>query len=176
MSEEPDLHDLVAAFDLHAVWKALKEAYRRGEEAERARVLKAIGAVPISSKVINGDTAAAAPAPAVGAAAMISDDEDDGAKRAPRGLTREVVTKILDQDLNGLTMADIQDRAVRMDNRLSAKTVYNELNREKGKLYVVAAGRWFLMPPSGASQVRPQPETESAERWRGLLPERINAV
>ena len=55
---------------------------------------------------------------------------DARVKRAPRGLTREVLARVFAENPKGLTMEATQDAAVALDERISRKTVYNEMYRE----------------------------------------------
>lgn len=146
MTGTPDIRDLLAPFDLGAIERALLEAYRRGEAAGVAKgeaLLRSRLESVLASGSEAGPTVAGSPGPA--AQAEVELEQDGGPSRAPRGLTREVITLILSiQDAQ--TTQQVQDQAVAMDARLSAKTVYNELNRERGKLYRHSLGRWSLIP------------------------------
>lgn len=133
MTYSPRVADLTEAFDTTAIQRALEIAYARGFQDGKDAFKKA---------VLNMD----APAPEAGGAESVADDsnpEDDG-KRAPRGLTRAVITHLL--KLKGaMTMADIQREAVALDRRVSPKTVYNELRREDGQVYRYRNDLWSLV-------------------------------
>lgn len=144
----PNLDDLIAKFGVDALRPLLLEAYRRGENAAesrlRATVLQALGA-PVPFVSPDGPQVRAPAAPDAQPVILgDEDDADDSTPRAPRGLTREVVTMLL-EDRPGLPTLELQEGAVMFDSRLSAKTVYNELNREKGVRYRLALGRWYLI-------------------------------
>ncbi|ODT62172.1 MAG: hypothetical protein ABS77_07585 [Phenylobacterium sp. SCN 69-14] len=156
MSHDPDIDDLLAPFGQDALRAALQEAFRRGEESMRARMLSVLGAPtappPKSTK--------SEPAPGH----MFPDDaseETDAQARAPRGLAREVIDMIL-RDSTPLPTNDIQRMAMDLDERISAKTIYNELNRGKDKLYRLSMGRWSLVNPTEGA-----PSREEVEAWIG---------
>ena len=67
--------------------------------------------------------------------------------RAPRGSIRKIVIPILvAAPPEGLTAAEIVAGARKVDPSLSSGGVHNELNRQKGRVYVNEEGRWRLMP------------------------------
>jgi hypothetical protein len=115
----------------HAISEAIREAYRAGEDAARSRVLEAIGA----------QTKPSEPRPAV---FISSSKSDDAFRRAPKGLTKEVVTTLLSQKPDGLFLEEVQELAVGHDSRLSQKTVYNELMRGRRAEYRHVMGKWYL--------------------------------
>ena len=124
MSHDPQLEDLLASFSEASWHRALREAYRRGQDAMRREILAAL------QSEVPSDTAGQV-------------DDDDGG-RAPRGLAREVIQMILHEHPN-IGTGLVQEQAITLDRRLSPKTVYNELNREKGRLYRLHLGRWSLI-------------------------------
>lgn len=142
MAPQPDLSDLIATIDADAIKSALLEAYTRGvaagrqqgQEALRASVLGALG---------EGLAPTTATSTAETAGSVVPGSEPV-APRAPRGLTREVIFAILTTE-PGLTTPVIQSQALLLDDRVSPKTVYNELNRERGVLYEEVLGRWSLI-------------------------------
>jgi hypothetical protein len=125
MSHDPHLEDLLASFSEASWRRALHEAYRRGQDAMRREIL-----ATLQSEIPSQ-------------AADQVDDDDGG--RAPRGLAREVIQMILQEHPN-IGTGLVQEQAITLDRRLSPKTVYNELNREKGRLYRLNLGRWSLIP------------------------------
>lgn len=149
MSSDHPLDRLIATFDPAVFQRALLEAYRIGKadgEAEvRANLMKVLA--PANLTIVT---------PAENRSLAEADEAGESTERAPRGLTRQVVAAILDQE-PGLTMPEIQKRAVLMDSRVSEKTVYNEINREKGKLYQQNLGRWRLVRP---------PPSEGGSLWQ----------
>lgn len=58
--------------------------------------------------------------------------------------------------------AEIQAMATHLDERITAKTVYNELNRGKDKLYRLSMGRWSLIALQGSAEAR-----DEMEGWLG---------
>lgn len=127
MSHDPHIDDLLSPFSEEALRQALQEAFRRGQDAMRSEILA----------TLQTNITLPSPAPAM--------DGDDESVRAPRGLARQVIQMILHEGGEMITQS-IQDRAVELDRRLSPKTIYNELNREKGRLYRLHLGRWSLIP------------------------------
>lgn len=171
MAAISDLSDLFAGFSAEAFAAAIEEAYARGRADEhalmRAIVMQAIGNEPVTPQptthpVLGNATPAGGIRQRFPTDNQAEDDESPG-QRAPRGLTREVVTKFL-KERPGLAMLDLQRLAVEFDARLSPKTVYNEVNREKDKLYRLVLGRWYLVEAGIA-----EPETEDARIRRELL-------
>jgi hypothetical protein len=139
----------VLAAASEAIAAAVEEAYRAGELAARERVLAAIG--------VTG----AAPAVAV---AMSSSPGvvrvDDTGRRAPRGLTKEVVTRVLRENPGGLSLEDVQRLALGHDRRLAEKTVYNELMRGRSAEYRHVEGKWHLTASLPNVRVASHPEVE----------------
>lgn len=156
MSHDPNIDDLLAPFGQDVLRSALREAYRRGEESMRARLLSVLGAPPNASTPT--------PQKTLPPGHMAPDDiadETEAQARAPRGLAREVIEMIL-RDGPSLPTQDIQRAATDLDERISAKTVYNELNRGKDKLYRLSMGRWSLINPTANA-----PSREEMEAWLG---------
>ncbi|MDP2011803.1 MAG: hypothetical protein Q8K11_16645 [Phenylobacterium sp.] len=90
-----------------------------------------------------------------------SEDGDDGQSRAPRGLAREVIGMIL-SERGALSTSDLQRLGSELDARVSPKTVYNELNRGKDRLYRLSMGRWSLIHAGGNA-----PTHNDLEDWLG---------
>jgi hypothetical protein len=145
MASDHPLDRLIAAFDPNVFQRALLEAYNLGKDdgaAEvRANLMKVLAPDNLQVTTPAQNRAEMEPRPSEGA-----EDSEGSAPRAPRGLTREVVSLILETE-PGLLMPEIQKKAVEIDARVSGKTVYNEINREKGKLYQQHLGRWRLITP-----------------------------
>ena len=129
MPDRSDLEDLVASFNAEAFRAALEEAFRRGQAATRNEILHTLGATPMIEPR--------------------GSETGDDAARAPRGLTREVVTDVL-RGNDPMTTQEVQELAQMVDDRVLPKTVYNELNRERGKRYTYAMGRWSLIHKPGS--------------------------
>ena len=164
MQDPTALDDLIAQFDPTAFQRALAEAYRRGvaagEIAARDKVLAVLA--PSASRP-TGATIPSVPEGLSHPSPGRSEDRDideENAKRAPRGLTREVITLVLG-DEPGLEINDLQAKVVAFDERVSPKTVYNEVNREKGRLYRERFGKWFLIKES---DVEAQPPSIGSPR------------
>jgi len=155
------IDDLIATLDATAIRRAVETAYNRGfqdGEAAFKRAVNGLTVAPAQSKA--GESP---PVP------QTSPRESDGAKRAPRGLTRAVIFKILRANPT-LSMTDIQERAVAEDAQVSGKTVYNELKRERGKLYREFGGMWSLIEGRSAEPVGfPSiAKEEDADPYQGL--------
>lgn len=67
-------------------------------------------------------------------------------KRAPKGLTDAVLKKVFEQHPEGLVMEAVQEAAMAIDDRISAKTVYNTLYRETKTYFKDDFGRWQPIP------------------------------
>lgn len=147
MSHEPDLEDLLSSVSVDAFRAALQEAYRRGEESMRRKMLLALGVHGAEIHSTHFDAA--------------SEDDDDAQSRAPRGLAREVIATVLGQR-GALATADLQRIASKVDPRVSPKTVYNELNRGRDKLYRLSMGRWNMINAGGTT-----PTDDELEAWLG---------
>ena len=120
----------VSAAITTAIQAVVEEAFRAGEASARRRVLAAI----------NGG----APDSAAGLPSSTLPGEVEGSRRAPRGLTKEVVTRLLTNNPQGLPLERVQELALRADSRLAEKTVYNELMRGRMAEYRVIEGTWWL--------------------------------
>lgn len=72
--------------------------------------------------------------------------------RAPRGLLREVVKKILKQQ-PGLTVTEVAALAPKMDGRLSERSVGGEIRRGEGIQYRREGKRWFLIQKPSAPDI-----------------------
>ncbi|MDP1631824.1 MAG: hypothetical protein Q8L66_10440 [Caulobacter sp.] len=149
MLDEPNLDHLVALFDTTAIRRALIEAHRLGievgEQRERDRILQAVSGAPQAARAAASETPSNIVSTTSAENASTREDDQEKAPRAPRGLTRELVMLVL-EDAPGSTTSEIQKRAVALDQRVSEKTVYNELNRERGRLYRQSADRWSMIP------------------------------
>lgn len=155
MADNPNIDDLALAFDAGAFRRALEEAYRRGEEAGVAKG-EAVMRSRLEALLHGGAPAKPTREPvdqaATGKAKDTAEEGGETASRAPRGLTREVIMMIL-SDKAEQTTDQIQSQAVAFDERLSSKTVYNELIRERDKLYRQTLGKWSLIQQQGASAI-----------------------
>lgn len=153
MSHDPNIEDLIAPFGADALREALREAFRRGEESMRTKMLSVLDAAPQAA------TSHGAPSPPSPEAQPA--DDVGGGTRAPRGLAREVIDMIL-RSGSPMPTAEIQAMATHLDERITAKTVYNELNRGKDKLYRLSMGRWSLIALQGSAEAR-----DEMEGWLG---------
>lgn len=63
--------------------------------------------------------------------------------RAPRGLLRQVVTKILEEH-PGLTITEVTELAPKIDARISDRSVGGEIRRGEGIQYRREGKKWFL--------------------------------
>lgn len=133
MEHSRRITDLVEALDVSAITRALENAYLRGFQDGKEAFRKAV-------LTIAADTPADHQAESRASGA----EEFEDGKRAPRGLTRAVITGLLKQK-GAMTMADIQSASVATDARVSPKTVYNELKREKDRLYRERNDLWSLI-------------------------------
>ncbi|GAB5427369.1 MAG: hypothetical protein Devi2KO_08280 [Devosia indica] len=66
--------------------------------------------------------------------------------RAPRGSVRRAVLSVLLPNPEGLAASDIVARAQEIDPSISAGGIHNELNRQKGTIYVNEGGLWRVPP------------------------------
>jgi len=155
------IEDLIESLDVTVIRRAIETAYNRGFEDGEAAFRDAVSSIRVSARQEKGhESPPARQAPS---------RDPEGAKRAPRGLTRAVIIKVL-RNNGGMSMTAIQERAVAEDEQVSAKTVYNELKRERGKLYREIAGRWSLMEdrpaePTGFLSSLKQEEIEPYEQF-----------
>lgn len=150
MSNDPSIDDLLAPFSQDALRAALQEAFRRGEDSMRTKLLFLLDA-QLPSTTVPATAPAGQPESEVFSDA--ADDEADAHARAPRGLAREVIDLIL-RSGPPLSTSDIQKLAAELDQRVSSKTVYNELNRGRDKLYRLSMGRWSMINPAGSAAPR----------------------
>ncbi|HWV13206.1 MAG TPA: hypothetical protein VN110_07900 [Sphingobium sp.] len=113
--------------------KAVEDAYQRGlrdgRSEVRTKVLAALGG-PVEAVPEEAPTERFIAAPR---------------RRAPRGLTEAVLSRVLD-DTIALPLEEVQRRAVSLDRRVSEKTIYNELNRRE-QFFRDHNGRWRLRRP-----------------------------
>lgn len=113
-----------------------EEVYQQGVADGSATAMKAImeaarnatGALPAQPQVVGAT---------LSATGTVSD-------RAPRGLLREVVTKIL-QERPGLTVTEVAELAPKVDTRVSARSVGGEMRRREGTYYRRAGRHWFVV-------------------------------
>jgi hypothetical protein len=137
--DEPDIADLLASIDQGAMERAIRAAYERGREKGREEVrdtvLKAFSQ-PVS--IMSSHTRVEVEP---------SERDPEPAKRAPRGLTQQVVDEILGAAHEGLTLRDLVMYAEVCDPRVSSKTIYNILKLREDR-YRLVGDRWFLLRPS----------------------------
>jgi hypothetical protein len=111
----------------------LEQAFEAGRAAGNQETLRAI--------------LAAAQAPIVGSQVRVHDlvprSESESGSRARRGSVRKAIAEILAAH-PGLTTAEIEGRAARMDTAISPRSVGGELRRQRNKLYRQDGARWFL--------------------------------
>jgi hypothetical protein len=160
---EHDLDDLLAPFREQEFRRALEAAFARGKAcgiaeertAVRARILLAMGD--------EGPTPALQESGASFERGATSREEEaeDRARRAPKGLTREVVRLVLSDGTDGHTLQEVQQLSQMMDHRVSSKTVYNELIQHPDD-YRRFEDRWFLR--SAAESGSPNPQSPNPGR------------
>ncbi|UYN99285.1 MAG: hypothetical protein KIT02_15405 [Devosia sp.] len=66
--------------------------------------------------------------------------------RAPRGSIRRAVLTVLLPKPDGLTASEVVTQAQEIDPSISAGGIHNELNRQKGMIYINEDGRWRVPP------------------------------
>ena len=122
--------DAIIAAETKRFETALREAFKAGEAHAKQSILAILGS----------ETGMARPAPS-----------DDGAnperKRAPRGLPRAFVTRVIkDNDIYGSSLQDIAEAAVSDDERMIAlSTIRGELRKGKDKgRFLEKDGLWHL--------------------------------
>lgn len=120
----------VLASASEAIAIAVGEAFRAGEASAKQKVLAAIGGGEQQPAMVTSPK-------------QISEPDED-VRRAPRGLTKEVVVGVLSQNPAGLALEQVQSAAVSTDRRVAEKTVYNELMRGRMHEYRLVEGRWYL--------------------------------
>ncbi|MFN3858822.1 MAG: hypothetical protein ACK4RV_13850 [Caulobacter sp.] len=125
MAAPPSLLDLLAPYDPAAIKAAIEAAYAlgkseglvEGQAAERGRIKQLLEGAPPTfvspPRVIQQELEIPRGSPAP-------------AKRAPKGLTQQIVDLIIESQ-PGLTAKEIAHQAVLLDGRISSKTVYNTL-------------------------------------------------
>lgn len=64
--------------------------------------------------------------------------------RAPRGLPKKLVRKVLKKTPH-LKLSEVREAVLRLDNRVSPKTVENILHRGKGNEFNNKGRKWFLI-------------------------------
>jgi hypothetical protein len=176
MAEDFDIDDLVAdavgaaGVRLGALLdEVVRRAYAAGQAAERQRVVEMIN----SREWIAAPDAVAAhvePRPAFIPEPKPPNDPlppADSQRRAPRGLTREVLDLVLTESPQGLPLDELQRQVVEIDSRVSPKTVYNELMRGRGKKYRSSLGRWHLIGIT--SDVKPTSHELAQEALHRIL-------
>ena len=131
-----------------------------GAMATRDAILKAVssplsvqggGAVTVSQPQVSPDLSVDARA------------ESAEGERAPRGLARRAVRETLLFD-GGLSIQEIEERAVRRYPALSTKSIGNELRRHEDKLYE-RRGKysWFLKGSAPTEPAEPPEKNETAD-------------
>ena len=66
--------------------------------------------------------------------------------RAPRGSVRRAVLTVLLPNPEGLAASEVVARAQEIDPSISVGGIHNELNRQKGMIYINEDGRWRVPP------------------------------
>ncbi|WP_137151229.1 hypothetical protein [Devosia sp. FKR38] len=66
--------------------------------------------------------------------------------RAPRGSVRRAVLTVLLPRPEGLAATEVVAEAQKVDPSISAGGIHNELNRQKGMIYLNEEGRWRVPP------------------------------
>lgn len=160
MTYSPRIADLAEALDTTAIHRALESAYARGFQDGKAALKRAIEALDDAGNL----ALPVGESPAMGAV-------EDG-KRAPRGLTRRTITALLKKN-GGMKMPDLQKAAAAADTRVLGKTVYNELIRERGRLYREQNDVWSLMGerPVEAANLHTEGQSDAAMAFDYFVPE-----
>jgi hypothetical protein len=106
---------------------------RDGMEHMRRSILQAVQEPVPDSRTVIADTSEGA---------RTGFEEPAAKERAPRGLLRQLLQKIL-MDTPGRTLNEIEQIVVSMDSRVAVKSIYNQLNYFPD-LYEKRGNRWFL--------------------------------
>lgn len=118
----------------------LEEAYEAGRRAGNAETLSAIMA------------AAKAPIDRRSTSSTKTQDRPKDQSRAPRGLLRQSIKAILQQN-PGLTEIELAAQLEGLDNGVSPRSAGGELRRMRDKLYRQDGNRWFLLESKSAGAV-----------------------
>jgi hypothetical protein len=125
---------------------AIRQAFFLGvEEGRRLAKIEILNVLTSSSggSILDNYKKATAPSePDMFAGA--TPQTDSRAKRAPKGLTKRVLRKVFEDNPKGLKMEAVQEAAVAFDNRISPKTVYNDLYRRTDAYFRDDGGLWHL--------------------------------
>jgi hypothetical protein len=118
--------------------KVIGEAFDAGGMEYAAALQRAMGAIAIPN------IALPEPRPAAIQEGSLGETSKDG--RAPRGSVRKAVVAAISPHPQGVPAVELVARALEIDPSISTGGIYNELNRQKGKIYVNEDGRWRLVP------------------------------
>lgn len=125
------IDDIIAA-EQKRLEGVLRAAFEAGQEHARSNMLA----------LLSGDTPKSA-------SAVTSTDASQDRKRAPRGLPRKLVKRVLkDNAYLGTSPQDITDAAVdEFEKMIAVSTIRGELRKgEKDGLYIEKDGLWYLGP------------------------------
>jgi hypothetical protein len=140
-----------------AIQEAYNEGFLEGRKSLKLEMLKAL-ALDAGDGVLQHAVVASEPD-------MFQDRQSRRvvAKRAPKGLTKRVLKRVLMAHPEGMKMEDVQAAAVAMDSQISPKTIYNELYRRTEAYVKDGQGLWRLKSETrggNASWVAAQPREE----------------
>ena len=111
--------------------KAYDDGFAAGQQDMKSAILKA-------AKIVGNDTIVPHEGGEDGITVKVQQ------KRAPYGLVGKVVEAVLSKEA-GLTISEIEERALEYDNRIVPKSIPNELHRKKGDKYRHEGNLWYLM-------------------------------
>lgn len=109
--------------------RAYERGYADGAENMRSTIMRAAGVMDSQ--------------PPLAPVAISVKHTTETQKRAPKGLLTQVVTQVL-RETPGLTLTEIEARAVSRDDRISSRSIGNELRRLEGSHYRREDKRWFI--------------------------------
>ena len=170
MADNDQISDL-----LHGMKAALEAAYQRGFEAggeAMRQTILAATASPVSLRVFGGGGNVPPAVIAEQRARLRENTAFAGgelpvvrqpSQRAPRGLVSDVIRTVL-RESPGLSISEIEERALRLAPDVSSKSVGNELRRREGDAYVREGKyKWYL------KDQEPQKETGHQSDLDALL-------
>lgn len=131
--------------------------YQRGREDARNAILIAAGSPLVTGRPVPPSLIGAGSPDGKGSPALKSP-----VRRAPRGTVPKVLDKMLTEH-PGKTIAEYEELAPSYDNRISIKSVGNELRRhEHTKYRRNDDGEWFLINSDGEAEDAATNEQSSA--------------
>lgn len=114
----------------------LEQVFDAGQIENMAAIQRAMHQIPIRQPT--------SPPVSPPASATTGTPGKDG--RSPRGTIRRAVVSVLAAAPEGLTAAEIVADATKVAPSISSGGIHNELNRQKGQIYLNENGRWRLVP------------------------------